>query len=94
MLRVFRLEQLAHFEAARRHPWIKANLEYLEQFNTADGTYLFPRDCLPEKPAAYRVAGGKMALEDNPRNNKALEIESTFRIAKIKKSLFAIIGST
>jgi hypothetical protein len=89
MLRVFRLEQLAHFEAARRHPWIKANLEHLEEFKTADGTYLFPRDYLPEKPAAYWVMGGKMAMEDNPRNKKALEIESTFRMAKIKKSFGA-----
>ena len=89
MLRVFRLEQLAHFEAARRHPWIKSNLEHLEQFKTADGTYLFPRDYLPEKPAAYWVMGGKMALEDSPRNKKAIEIESTFRMAKIRKSFGA-----
>ena len=88
-MRYLRLEQLAHFEAARRHPWIKANLEHLEQFKTADGTYLFPRDYLPEKPAAYWVTGGKMALEGNPRNKKAIEIESTFRMVKIKKSFGA-----
>jgi len=28
----------------------------------------------------------KMALEDSPRNKKAIEIQSTFRMAKIKKS--------
>jgi hypothetical protein len=86
-LRVFRLEQLVHFKAARHHPWFKANLEHLEQFKTPDGTYLFPREYLPEKPAAYWVVGGKMALEENPRNKKALEVESTFHMAWIQKMI-------
>ena len=84
-LRVLRLEQLAHFKAARRHPWFKADMEHLEQFKTERGAYLFPKEFLPEKPAAYWIVGGKMALEDNPRNKKKLEVESTFRMARLKK---------
>jgi hypothetical protein len=75
------------FSAARRQPWSKECLAHLEQFKTPDGTYLFPREYLPEKPAAYWVVGGKMALEENPRNQKALEIESTFRMAVLQKKI-------
>jgi hypothetical protein len=91
-LRIIRLEQLVHFKAARRHPWFKAGLEHLEQFRTPDGTYLFPRQYLPEKPAAYWVVGGKYALEESPRNRKAIEAESTFWMAKIQKILTASAG--
>jgi hypothetical protein len=86
-LRVLRLEQLVYFKAARRHPWFKANLEHLEQFRTPDGTYLFPREYLPEKPAAYWIVGGKYALEESPRNKKALEVESTFHRAWLQKMI-------
>jgi hypothetical protein len=87
MLRIWLLDQLVNFEAARRHSWIKASLEHLEKFRTEKGTYLFPRDYLQEKPFVYWVVGGHMALEENRRTSKAIEVESTFWMARFKKAL-------
>ena len=37
--------------------------------------------------AGYYVGGEYMGLEDNRRNSKALELESTFRMLLLKKRL-------
>ena len=50
-----------------------------------EGTYFFPRRGLVERPVGYYVTGTRMGIESGPRSRRALEIESTFRMLKIKR---------
>ena len=83
-LLVQRTELMAHFPAARKHRWFRDCMAHLEGFRTSRGTYLFPRGYLKERREGYWVAGAHMGLEENRRSSRAFEMESTFRILKIK----------
>ncbi len=84
-LRVQMINLLINFRATRQHPWLKESLNHLEQFRTNEGTYLFPRNYLQEKPTGYWVNGYRMGLEENRRASR--ESESTFWMAKFHKML-------
>jgi len=79
------LELLAPFEKARGSAWFKESLGLLENQQTQDGYYRFPRKWLPEKSSGYWVGGHYMALEDDRRKQAAIDCESTFRVLKIKR---------
>ncbi len=81
---VQRLELMAHFREARGHPWFKRCLGFLEGLRIGGGTYLFPRPYLRELKQGYWVHGACMGLEENRRPKRALELESTFRMVKIR----------
>jgi hypothetical protein len=89
---VQRLERMAHFREALGHRWFRQCQQHLEGFRTETGTYLFPRSYLRELRQGYWVHGAYMGLEENRRPRQALELESTFRMLKIKK--LAGLGST
>jgi hypothetical protein len=83
---VQRVELMAHFRAAWQSPWFKLALEHLEQFRTDQGSYRFPAEYLREQPdGGYYVTGAYMGLGENRRNRQWIEIESTFRMLKIKR---------
>ena len=84
---VQRLELLAHFPAARKYPWFQTGMQILEACQTERGTYRFPSTYLVELKAGYYVGGEYMGLEDNRRNPKTLELESTFRMLLLKKRI-------
>ncbi len=83
---VHMMDLLVSFRAARQHAWFKESMALLEGFKTGGGTYLFPRDYLPESQVGRWVCGHHMGLEENRRTNKASEVESTFWMAKLKVS--------
>ena len=87
---VQRLELLARFPAARGHPWFGEGLAHLEGFRTPQGAYAFPREYLRESEG-YWVSGYVMGLEQDRRSKRALEVESTFWMLRIKRSA-AILG--
>ena len=78
---------MGEFPTTREHPWFINSLNHLEGFRTEKGTYQFPRTYLPEKPVGYWVTGARMALEENRRKAIAIEMESTFWMAKLKALL-------
>ncbi|MCJ7552013.1 MAG: hypothetical protein MUQ30_20270 [Anaerolineae bacterium] len=82
---VQRLELMAHFPVARRSQWFRRTLDHLESCRTETGTYRFPASYLREQAGGYWVTGAYMRLEVNRRNRLSLEIESTFRMCKIKR---------
>ncbi|MBM4046309.1 MAG: hypothetical protein FJ279_14455 [Planctomycetes bacterium] len=82
---VQRLELMAHFSAAARSGWFRSSLQHLEQYRTKDGTYRLPSRYLSEKRTGYYVHGAYMGLGENRRTRHGLEIESTFRVLKIKR---------
>ena len=52
---------------------------------TPRGTYHFPARYLREQPSGYWVQGAYMRLQENRRARLSLELESTFRMLKIKR---------
>lgn len=82
---VARVELMAHFAAARSHAWFRNAVRHLEGFRTEEGTYRFPRQYLQESRDTYWVTGGHMGLEENRRHPRALEVESTFRMLRIRR---------
>ena len=84
---ITRLEMMARFSAARRHPWFIRCLEHLEQFRQDGGTYILPRSYLREARTGYGVFGNHMGLEENRRTIKAIELESTFRMLRLRNQV-------
>ncbi len=82
---VQRIELMAHFPISRKNAWFRDAVQHLERFRTETGTYLFPRRYLQESRDSYWVSGGHMGLEESRRKPKALELESTFRMLRIKQ---------
>ena len=81
---VQRMELMAHFPTAISHDWFKRCFNHMEEFVTSSGTYVFPREYLLEKEIGNWVTGAHMGIEENRHSKKAFEIESTFRMLKIK----------
>ena len=84
---VHAISLLINFKAARHHWWFKESLDHLEGFRTNEGTYRFPPDYLQEKNVGYWVNGVHMGLEGIRRTDRALELESTFWMAKFHQLL-------
>ena len=82
---VQRVELMAHFPSARRHHWFRDCIEHLDSFRTEDGTWLLPRHYLKEERVRYWVTGAHMGLEESRRSSRAIELESTFRLLKIRR---------
>jgi hypothetical protein len=82
------LEMMAQFECGKSSDWFRQGMAQLETFRTECGTYRFPREYLNEKSSYYLYAGMHMSLGEFPRNDRALELESTFRMARLKKLAF------
>jgi len=82
---VQRLELMAHFTAARQSQWFQDCVEHLEGYRTPTGTYRFPARYLREQPRGYWVQGAYMRLEESRRRRQSLELDSTFRMCKIKR---------
>jgi hypothetical protein len=85
---VQRLELMAHFPAAHGSAWFRRCLDHLEEFRTPQGTYLFPGNYLRESEGYY-VSGYHMGLGENRHKKTGLEIESTFRMLKIRSLIHA-----
>ncbi|MDF1539302.1 MAG: hypothetical protein P1Q69_10420 [Candidatus Thorarchaeota archaeon] len=80
------LETMAIFKSIRKSKWFTDSLQYLEEFQSDSGTYVFPRAWLPEKTnRGYWVGGEYMAFDDRKGRKDAIECESTFRVLTIKK---------
>ena len=84
---VHTISLLINFKSARKHWWLKESLDHLEEFRTKEGTYSLPSDYLQEKTVGYWVNGVHMGLEGNRRTHRALELESTFWMAKFHQLL-------
>jgi hypothetical protein len=82
---VQRLELMAHFPVARQSGWFKNCVQHLEGYRTEQGSYRFPARYLREQASGYWVQGAYMRLEENRRSRRSLELDSTFRMCKIKK---------
>lgn len=88
---VQQVELMVRFPAAHCSRWFQAAVRHLEWFRTDSGTYCFPAHYLRDLPDGYYVNGAAMGLGENRRAVRRaanwLEIESTFRMLKIRLAL-------
>ena len=84
---VLYMELMANFQVARKSSWFNNCLDYLQQFQTSNGTYCFPSSFLKDVKNNGYVGGMSMGLGENRKLTNAYEIESTFRMLLIKKRL-------
>ncbi len=66
--------------------WYNDAITIFEQFKTSNGTYCFPKEFLREK-GGYAVQGFHLGLGENRRKKLWCEIESTFRMVRLKSKL-------
>jgi hypothetical protein len=78
-----RVELLAHFPQGRQSAWLRQAIQHLEGYRTVQGTYRFPSVYLHEAEGYY-VSGYGMGLGESRRKSVGVEVESTFRMLKIR----------
>ena len=82
------LELGARFEACRESDWFLGGMNRLESCRTERGAFRFPPEMLKEKRNSYHLYGGAhMGLGENRRAGQWCEIESTFRMLRLKRLL-------
>jgi hypothetical protein len=97
------LHMMSNFKAALKSEWFCEGLNYLEQFRTEKGTYLFPKEFLSRKclcPSATSSYLGininchaaylneaNMKLKHNERETLIRELVSTLNVLEIKSKI-------
>jgi len=79
---IHRLLLYSTFPAARNSAWFQNAIDFFAQYKTARGTYIFPKEYLPEADSNW-VLGARMSLAENRKKKSWLEIESTFYMLKM-----------
>lgn len=80
------LDLTSQYPNANDIAWFKEGLTHLEKYKTKNGHYRFPSEYLPERTNGYYLyRGARMRLGEVGQDG--LEIESTFRMERMKKSL-------
>ena len=77
-----RLLLYAQFPTAVTSKWFSHAVDYMAQYRTPRGTYIFPASFLGEYDGNW-VLGTHNALAENRRKKSWLEIESTFYMQKL-----------
>jgi hypothetical protein len=77
-----RLLLYAQFPTAIKTKWFTHAVDYMAQFRTAAGTYIFPASFFGRLKGNW-VLGSHQSLSENKRKKNWLEIESTFHMRKL-----------
>jgi len=77
-----RLLLYAQFPTAIKTKWFTHAVDYMAQFRTTTGTYIFPKSFLGESDGNW-VLGVRNSLAENRRKKNWIEIESTFYMRKL-----------
>jgi len=77
-----RLLLYSRLPVAVKSSWYSNAIDFLSQYKTANGTYIFPADYLPEADRNW-ILGNHMSLAENRRKKQYIEIESTFYMHKL-----------
>ncbi|MCL1858930.1 MAG: hypothetical protein FWF92_06815 [Oscillospiraceae bacterium] len=78
------LDIMSHFEMARKSKWFGSCLNYLEQFKTETGTYIFPKEYLNKKYIDKAFLNKtNMSLKGDEREQMKRELISTMKMTEI-----------
>jgi hypothetical protein len=78
------MEAGAHLPKVRHSQWLQLHLEHLNGYQTPQGRFAFPRGYLLEREGYYLYSGSHMGLAENRRNREWVEVESTFRMLRLR----------
>ena len=83
------LDRLINFPFITESEWFSEVWSYLNTFKTDKGTWRFPAAWMKEygKRGGYYCLGYHMGLGEDRKNRESTEIESTFRMLKLKKGI-------
>ena len=79
-------QNIVKYPITLKTKWFDDLLEYLEKYKTDNGTYIFPKEWLPEK-SGYAVNGFHLSFGENKRKKTWLEIESTFYMQLLRQNI-------
>ncbi|MCL2199265.1 MAG: hypothetical protein FWB80_10105 [Defluviitaleaceae bacterium] len=77
-----RLLLYSRFPVAVKSKWFQNAIDFLMQYKTIDGTFIFPKDYLMEKDGNW-ILGTHMSLGENRRKKQWSRVESTFYMLKL-----------
>ena len=80
---LFKCFIFSHFDIARESQWYNSAINYLDNYRTADGRYVFPREMTAEKRDISVTSGGHMNVGENKRSRGYAEIISTYWMERI-----------
>jgi hypothetical protein len=80
---LFQCYIFSHFAEARKSDWFSKAIDYLEEFKTDSGRYLFPKELITEQKDNYVHSGGHMNAGESKKNKNYAEILSTYYMEKI-----------
>lgn len=83
---LFFAEYISNYPIAEKTKWFGELIAYLEEFNTREGTYLFPAKWLKEQ-TGYAVLGSHISFGENRRKKNWVEIESTIYMQLLQKKI-------
>jgi hypothetical protein len=80
-------ELMAQLPGGSQSRWFRSAVQYLDSFRTERATWRFPAGLLQENGArpGYYVNGCHMGLGEDRRSKDALEVESTYRMLRIRQ---------
>jgi hypothetical protein len=83
---LFFAEYISKYPIAVKTKWFASLLDYLEEYKTENGTYIFPAEWLKES-TGYAVLGHHVSFGENRRKKNWREIESTFYMLLLKQNM-------
>jgi hypothetical protein len=78
---------LSHFAVAQKSEWFTDAFNYLKQYRSETGRYVFPSHMLIEKPDSFVTFGGHMNVGENKKNKQYREILSTYWMERIYENI-------
>jgi hypothetical protein len=81
-----RLLLYSRFPVAVKSTWFQNAIDFLMQYKTANGTFIYPKDYLMEKDCNW-ILGTRMSLGENRRKKRWSEVESTFYMLKLLRCI-------
>jgi len=82
---LFFAQYIVKYPVAAKSKWYCDLLDYIENYRTDAGTYLFPAGWLKES-AGYAVQGHHKSFGENRRKKNWREIESTFCVLLLQQN--------
>jgi len=81
------MEAGSRLPGVRQSSWFRNHLDHLLSYHTDAGRFRLPREYLQEKTGYYLYSGSHMGLAESRRSRMWLEVESTFRLVRLRAQL-------
>ena len=84
---LFFAQNIVNYPRARKTKWFNELMNYLEQYKTDGGTYIFPKNWIAESQG-YAVQGHHLSYGENRKKKNWIEVESTFYMLSLMQKFY------